>query len=304
MNDQIELRHLRYFFVVADELHFRRAAERLFISQPGLSRQVRQLEERLGYPLLIRTNRKVRLTPAGTYLKGEIGDLLKRLNSSLQHAREVHEGQEGRLNFGYVGSAMQNIIPELLLRFRQDNPKVIYGLEAMSNQGQIEGLLSRDLDIGFVRLDDNDHELVSLPVFVDTFSLVLPADHPISAENYEGIHQFADENFILFDSHFSLPHYNKVIKILTDADIVPKITHRTVHATTIYRLVENNFGISIVPTSLKIGYKMNVKFIELNNIPQRTTLSAVWRPDNENPALENFVKTILLYFSNENTRLL
>lgn len=289
MSNQLELRHLRYFLAVAEELHFRRAAERLFISQPGLSRQIRQLEESLGYPLFVRTNRTVSLTPAGTYLKDEAANILRRLDGAFHHARAVHEGLEGRLNFGYVGSAMQNIIPELLLRFRKDYPKIIYGLEALGNQDQIDRLLTRDLDIGFVRLDSAPRELESKPLFVDTFSLVLPIDHPVSADNYEGIHQLADERFLLFDPSYSRPYYDKVMEIFSDGGVVPDVTHRTVHATTIYRLVENNFGLSIVPTSLQIGYRMNVKFIELTGIPQRTTLSAVWRRDNENPALGNFV---------------
>lgn len=289
MSNQLELRHLRYFLAVAEELHFRRAAERLFISQPGLSRQIRQLEENLGYPLFVRTNRTVSLTPAGAYLKTEATNIMQRLDGTLHHARALHEGLEGRLNFGYVGSAMQNIIPGLLLRFRKDYPKVIYGLEALGNQDQIDRLLTRDLDIGFVRLDGAIRELESKPLFVDTFSLVLPADHPVSAKTYKGIHQLANERFLLFDPSYSQPYYDKVMEIFTGGGVTPNVTHRTVHATTIYRLVENNFGLSIVPTSLKMGYRMNVKFIELTDIPQRTTLSAVWRKDNENPALENFV---------------
>ena len=289
MSNQMELRHFRYFLAVAEELHFRRAAERLFISQPGLSRQVRQLEEQLGYPLFERNNRRVRLTPAGAYLKTELADLLRRLDGALHHARAVHEGREGRLNFGYVGSAMQNIIPELLVRFRKDYPGVIYGLEALGNQEQIDRLLGRELDIGFVRTEQLPRELESRPLFVDTFSLVLPVDHPVSAGNYTGIRQLAGERFLLFDPSYSRPYYDKVMEIFTDGGVVPNVTHRTVHATTIYRLVENNFGLSVVPTSLKMGYRMNVKFIELTDIPQRTTLSAVWRRGNDNPALENFL---------------
>ena len=289
MSNQLELRHFRYFLAVAEELHFRRAAENLFISQPGLSRQIKQLEESLGYPLFARNNRKVSLTPAGAYLQTEARNILQRLDGALHHARALHEGQEGRLNFGYVGSAMQNIIPGLLLRFRQDYPKVIYGLEALGNQEQIDRLLTRDLDIGFVRLEETPRELETKPLFIDTFSLVLPKDHPISADNFKGIHQLKNERFLLFDPSYSRPYYDKVIEIFTDAGVVPDVTHRTVHATTIYRLVENNFGLSIVPSSLQMGYRMNVKFIELTTIPQRTTLSAVWRRDNENPALGNFV---------------
>lgn len=290
MSNQLELRHFRYFLAVAEELHFRKAAERLYISQPGLSRQIKQLEAELGYSLFQRNNRKVALTPAGKYLHTEVSNLLQLLDGALQHARLLHEGMEGRLNFGYVGSAMQNLIPELLLRFRTDYPNIRYGLEALDNQQQIDRLLTRDIDIGFVRLERIPPELNRQVVFEDTFSLVLPLEHPLTGQNFTSLAQVQQESFILFDPAYSRPYYEKVMELFDDAGFSPKVSHRTVHATTIYRLVENGFGLSIVPTSLQMGYQLGVKFIELTGIPQRTTLSAVWRADNENPALKNFVR--------------
>lgn len=292
MGNQTEMRHLRYFLAVAEELHFRRAAERLYISQPGLSRQVRQFEEQLGFPLLERTNRRVSLTPAGAYLRDEARSLLQQFDAAVAHARDLHRGRAGRINFGYVGSAMQNLLPNLLLRFRQTHPEVTYGLEALGNQDQLDKLLTRDIDIGFVRLAQTPPELVSVPLFEDTFSLVLPRDHPLTAATFTGVEQLRDERFILFDPDYSRPYYEQVMTIFADAGFAPEISHRTVHATTIYRLVENNFGLSIVPTSLQAGYAMDVQFIELNGIPQRTTLSAVWRRDNDNPAVGEFLKLL------------
>jgi DNA-binding transcriptional LysR family regulator len=289
MSNQTELRHLRYFLAVAEELHFRRAAERLFISQPGLSRQIKQLEAQLGYPLFERNNRRVALTPAGAYLKTEVASLLQKLDEVTNHARALHEGREGRLNFGYVGSAMQNIIPELLVRFRREYPKVVYGLQALGNQEQVSGLLNGDLDLGFVRLEKVPADLVRRPVFTETFSLVLPADHPLEIATFTDVGQLRGDKFILFDPAYSQPYYDQVMTIFGDAGFVPEVSHRTVHATTIYRLVENGFGVSVVPTSLSKGYVADVKFIELTQIPQRTTLSAVWRAEDQNPALGKLV---------------
>lgn len=290
MRYQIELRHLRYFQAVAEDLHFRKAAERLYIAQPGLSRQIKQLEETLGYPLFTRHNRSVVLTPAGSYLKTEVDSILQKLEAALQHSKLLHAGMEGRLNFGYVGSAMQNVIPDLLLRFRADFPNIRYGLEALDNRQQIERLLGREMDIGFVRMERFPVELESRPLFVDTFSLVLPTEHPLTQASFTSMAQLEDEPFILFDAGYSQPYFERIMEIFDDAGFRPNISHRTVHATTIYRLVENGFGLSVVPTSLQMGYQLGVKFIELASIPQRTTLSAVWRADNENPALANFVK--------------
>lgn len=289
MSNQTELRHLRYFLAVAEDLHFRKAAERLYISQPGLSRQIRQLEEQLGYPLFERNNRKVTLTPAGVYLQTEVSSLLRKLEGVVKHAELLHQGMEGRLNFGYVGSAMQDIIPDLFLRFRTDRPNIQYGLEALSNQEQVARLLTHDIDIGFVRLEKLPRELESSALFVDTFSLVLPGNHPLASDDFSGVDQLRSERFILFEPAYSRPYYDKVMTIFADAGFVPDVSHRTVHATTIYRLVENGFGVSIVPTSLNKGYVANVKFIELKDIPQRTTLSAIWRKDDDNPVLRAFV---------------
>lgn len=290
MSNQLELRHLRYFLAVAEDLHFRKAAERLYISQPGLSRQIKKLETELGYSLFLRNNRKVALTPAGAYLHTEVSRLLQQLEGVLHHANMLNEGVEGTLKFGYVGSAMQNIIPELLVRFRADFPNIRYELEALDNQQQIDRLMTRDIDIGFIRLERVPQELNRQVVFEDTFSLVLPLDHPLSEQNFTSLAQLQSEPFILFDPTYSLPYYEKVMELFDDAGFSPIVSHRTVHATTIYRLVENGFGLSIVPTSLQMGYQLGVKFIELTDIPQRTKLSAVWRGDNENPALENLVR--------------
>ena len=126
MSYQIELRHLRYFLAVAEELHFRKAAEKLFISQPGLSRQIKLIEEELGVILFERHNRKVVLTKVGAYLKGEFELQLKTLSHTLENAKLLHDGKKGALKIGYVGSAMQDVIPNLLISFEKNHNGAFY----------------------------------------------------------------------------------------------------------------------------------------------------------------------------------
>lgn len=292
MSNQLEIRHLRYFLAVAQDLHFRKAAERLFISQPGLSRQIKQMEEDLGISLFERNNRKVKLTAAGEYLQREITVLLKNLDSVYTHAKLLRNGEEGHLNFGYIGSAMQNIVPKLLLDIREEHPRIHFDFKEMDNQKQIEALLAHDIDIGFVRLERVPRALEIQPIFEDTFSLVLPKNHPIEESNFKNLAALKDEPFILFDASYSQAYFEKVMQIFDESGFNPIISHHTVHANTIYRLVENNFGISIVPTSLQLGYDMGIKFIELDQIPQRTTLSAIWNKSNRNPILTKVLKII------------
>lgn len=294
MSNQIEFRHLRYFLAVAEDLHFRKAADKLFISQPGLSKQIKQLEDDLGVKLFERHNRKVELTNTGKYLKDSVSKNLKNLDSILDHAKLLEEGVEGSLKLGYVGSAIQEVIPKLLLRFSKSKPNVVFSLNEMDNNRQVKALLEHDIDLGFVRTNRVPKGLEISPVFEDTFSLVLPKSHKLNESNFKDLSQLEDEPFILFDTSYSESYHEVVMQIFDDFGFVPQISHYTVNAGSIFRLVENNMGVSIVPTTLKLGYDMDIKFIELKNISQRTILRAVWNKDNTNPSLKSILEIMKL----------
>ena len=285
MSYQIELRHIRYFLAVAEELHFRKAAERLFISQPGLSRQIKHMEEDLGVTLFERHNRKVVLTKTGHYLQKELQLHVKQLEDIFDHAKLIQTGKKGQLKIGYVGSAMQHIIPDLLIKYREEHPDVVFSLKEMENQNQLNDLLSFDIDIGFMRLEDVPKDLKRQTVLSDVFCLVLPEDHPISSKSFKSLAQFKNETFILFDPNYSASYYDKVMQIFKDSGFTPSVSHLTIHAISIYKLVAHHFGISIVPKSLQNDAVKGITFIDLNTIRQRTDLSMVWHTNNRNPVL-------------------
>ncbi len=286
MSYQLELRHLIYFKAVAEELHFRKAAERLFISQPGLSRQIKQLEENLEVELFSRDKRNVKLTPAGLYLKNEVDYLLNHLDFSLKQTKLVAQGSFGEIRVGFLGSAMQSVLPQLLLKANTDLPEVQFSLEEMSNTAQIEALEKDQIDLGFVRLARVPRGLRLRPVFTDSFSLVLPENHQLDASTFKSIAQVAIEDFILFSSDYSSLYYDQIISICEDASFTPKVSYKSVHALTIFKLVESGLGVAIVPTSLQLGFSLGVKFLEIPNIPQQAVLSACYKKNNRNPALE------------------
>ena len=292
MSNQIEIRHLKYFLAVAEDLHFRKAAERLYISQPGLSRQIKEMEVSLGIKLFERHNRKVKLTNVGAYLKTEVTRSLKNLDHILNHAKLLNDGIGGDLKLGYVGSAMQQIIPNLLLNFRKENPNVLFSLKELDNQKQIDGLLNNDIDMGFVRLERVPRGLHIKPILNEPFCLVLPKNHKITNENFKNLSQLKEESFILFDPKYSTSYYEKVMQIFDDSQFSPVVSHNTIHASSIYKLVEHNFGISIVPKSLQMKNNRSIKFIQLDKISQRTVLSAVWNKDNRNPTLNKIIELI------------
>ncbi len=288
----MELRHLRYFVVLAEELHFGRAAERLFIAQPGLSRQIKQLEGELEVRLFDRNNRRVKLTEAGSYFYRQSQSILQGLEISTANTRQIAEGVRGQLRIGYIGSAMQQTIPDLLLAVKAAYPHIRFSLREMDNPRQLEALLSREIDLGFVRVERVPPPLTMRAVFEDTFSLVLPADHPINSGNYRGLSDLQAEPFILFEPAYSESYYEKVMQLFDGAGYVPTISHSTVNASSIYRLVANGMGLSIVPTVLCDGYDMGVKFIELDKLPQRTTLRAVWHAEVRGKLLERVLELL------------
>lgn len=292
MNYQLELRHLRYFQVLGQELHFRKTAEKLYISQPALSKQIQQLESILGLQLFDRHNRKVELTTAGKYFHQEVQLIMQSMQQSIAHTQMLAKGLEGRLRMGYLGSAMQSIIPDFLNKIRRTMPNMNFDLKEMENHEQIDSLLKGEIDLGFVRLDRAPRGLEMRSIFEESFSVVLPLQHPINRDNFESLYQLKDESFILFDPNYSQSYYNKVMQIFDQSGFTPIISHNTIHAVTIYRLVENNFGVSIVPTSLQKGFDLKIKFIELKNINISTTLQVIWKKNQSNPMIAN-VKELL-----------
>lgn len=288
-SNQIEFRHLRYFLAVAESLHFRKAAEQLYISQPGLSRQIQELETTLGVKLFERNNRKVVRTIAGEYLFREVKQTFLNLENMFRTAKLLNEGIEGNLKLGYVGSAMQQVIPTMMLKFRQSHPATVFNLKEMENQRQIECLLNQEIDLGFVRLEKAPQDLILKPVLEETFSLVVPENHPVNERNFKSLSQFEKDNFIMFDQSYSAAYYEMVMRIFDHFGFRPIISHSTIHASAVFRLIENNFGVSIVPTSLQYGYNLKIRFIELKNIPHRAVLSMAWNCNNKNPMLKNFI---------------
>lgn len=290
--DQIELRHLRYFLVVAEELHFRRAAQRLYIAQPGLSRQIKQLEQVLGASLFDRHNRKVQLTPAGQFLREESEKLFTSLERTLAQTQLIASGKQGKLRLGYIGSAMHRVIPDLLLKLKSDYPEIRFSLKEMENPDQLAALLGQEIDLGFVRVERVPAQLVTKTLLEEAFSLVLPQNHPVNSTNFTGLEQCKDEPFILFEPTYSESYHEKVMRLFDAAGFIPRVSHSTVNASSIYRLVANNFGLSIVPDSLTQGYDLPIRFISLAGYDSRTTLSAVWNRHNDNPIMQN-VLTLL-----------
>ncbi len=288
----MELRHLHYFKAVAEELNYRKASERLFISQPGLSRQIKQLEEMLGVQLFDRDKKHVALTAAGVFFKEEVDFVLNHLELTKSQLNLIDAGKIGELRIGFLGSASNRILPDLLAKLNSQQPLISTSLEELSNAMQVEMIQKDKLDLGFVRMASVPEGLEMKTVLRDSFSLVVPENHPIGTALFSSVNQFKDESFILFSSDYSNLYFEQIMSIYRDAGFSPKIRHKSVHALTIFKLVEIGLGVAIVPTSLKEGYDLKVRFMEIPEISQFTELSAVWKSINRNPALKQALPLI------------
>jgi DNA-binding transcriptional LysR family regulator len=285
----MDLRHLRYFLAVADELHFGRAAERLSIKQPPLSRQIQNLESELGVMLFDRAHRRVVLTPSGRYLKEAASKLLAQADRIRNTIGLMKEGAAGIVRIGYVGSAMHSILPVILRELPKRYPEIHPELYELDNDTQVRELRAGLIDIGFARAPLDAEGLDVRAVLDETFSLVLPSAHRTAARETIDLKELADEPYIGFCRDCAPGLADQIMKVCNDAGFSPRIVHSTSQLNALLRLVESGFGFSIVPSSVRAGYALDLRFIELVDVPHRAQLSAIYSPQH----VSSSTKTLL-----------
>ena len=292
MGYQLEIRHIKYFLAVAEDLHFRKAAEKLNISQPALSKQIKELEDHTGIQLFKRNNRTVLLTDAGIYLKQELTGYFSGLSQVFNHAKLIEKGLIGELRIGYIGSAMENFIPEFLEYFKAKHSEVIFNLEELENQNQLDSLVNNKIDIGFVRQENLPESIESFKISEESFSLAVSDDHFIDINSFESLRQFREDSFILFSQENNPDYYKKIMDIFDYNNFQPKTFHNTINHQTVLNLVSKGYGVAIIPNSLTLTEVEGIRFIDLSYLPQKTSLSLIWNKDNRNPIIKKFTHLI------------
>ena len=268
----MELRHLKYFLTLSEELHFGKAAEKLFIAQPPLSRQIKDLEDDLGVKLFNRTKRNVELTPAGKYLQTEAKNIFYQLENVKGQIKSIGRGVNGQLKIGYVGAAMHSILPGILSRMNKQYPEIKTVLFEMGNEDQKKAVLSGQLDVGFVRIPMLHEKLIAEKIFEESYSLIISHNHKLARKKKFNLNDYADEQFISFSRECGRNMTDSINSICHKAGFTPRISHETSQINTIVRLVESGIGYSIVPSSTKEAYDLNVKYIDLKKYPERALM--------------------------------
>lgn len=283
----VELRQLRYFLAVAEELHFARAAERLQMTQPPLTVAIRGLERELGVRLFDRSTRKVALTPAGEAFRRRARAALEELDAAAADAAEAAAGRTGLLRVGFVSSASYTVIPEGIREFQRRRPRVELVLSPLTSGEQVELLLDGGLDLGLVRdpgrVPGLDFELLSAEELV----AVVPESHPLAAGHEIMPAALRGEPMVLFPYRLMPGFVARVLGLLEPGGVRPNVVQQAIHQETVLGLVAAGIGISVLPASVERFGMPGVAIRPLAGRPM-TELHAV-RGSTASAAVEEFV---------------
>jgi DNA-binding transcriptional LysR family regulator len=285
----MELRQLRYFVAVAEELHFRRAAERLHISQPPLSQQIRALEDELGFALLVRTRRRVELTPPGEAFLRDARALLGELEGAVATARRIDAGQSGRLRINFVGSALFSIVPGTVERFRRSRPAVELELRERPTADQLRAVRTGLADVGLVRPPiEDDGELTVRTVLRERTVAALPAAHALAKLTRVPLRRLAAEPLVLFPRDQAPGFHDLLIDALAGVGSPPRVIQYAPEMLTIIGLVAAGTGVSLVPASVQRLALDGVAYRPVTGAP-RSELAAITRAGDDSALVRAFV---------------
>ncbi len=287
----MKLRHLRYFKTVAEELHFGHAAVKLFISQPPLSRQIKELEIELGVQLFLRNNKHVALTDAGKYFKQQVDAIFAQLEEAKNIAQQIHQNDSGQLKIGYISSVYQPHLADVLMAMRGVFPYVTTSLFEVPTITQIADLQQGNLDVGILRTPVHSEQLTLKTLFFDPFMVVLPASVTNISSQSELAAYLQVSPFIFFNKTFAPNYHEKLLEICARLGFKPNIIHEANNVHSILQLAEAGLGVSILPLSLRLQYShLKLNFIGLQNIPVTTEVVLAYKNTNRSPALRWFVE--------------
>lgn len=272
----MELRHLRYFIAVAEELHFGRAAEVLGISQPPLSQQIQALEQELGARLFERTNRRVALSEAGRLFLEEARQVLAQVDKAADVARRAQLGELGEMKIGFTSSAPFNSsIPKAIYSFRQRFPAVHLNLKEMSSRDVADALLDESIEVGLMRPLPLPDSLVATELFREPLVAVLNADHPLAQGSASGLElaTLANEPFVFFPRSYGSGLHAQLLSLARAAGFTPHFAQEAAEAMTIIGLVSAGLGVSVLPASFQ---RMRIDGVVYRTLLDADADTAVW----------------------------
>lgn len=292
MNEKIELRHLRYFIAVAEELNFGRAAQKLQITQPSLSRQIQKLEQELGVILFERSPLKIQLTKVGELFFWEAQQILIKVEQGILVAQRANRGEIGQLKIGFQGSAVYDIISNSIKAFRASYPDVDIIIEPMGTKEQISAIENNHLDLGFVIPPIKSSKLIVETIFQEPVVVVLPENHPLANETEITIAALANEPLILASRDRGCGLFEQISNLYYQAGLRPNIIYAAKEMQVMLGFVAAGMGISLLPAYVQNLQRLGVIYRTLEPNSPIVELAIAWKQNNHQPILQAFLKIV------------
>jgi DNA-binding transcriptional LysR family regulator len=285
----VELRQLRSFVITAEELHVGRAAARLHLTQPSLSRQIAALERDVGVPLFTRIRRRFGLTPAGEVFLTAAREIVRRADDAARDAQRAHRGELGTLRLRFVQSATFEALPRLLAAFRAAHPEVNVNVEAMTTIRQVAALRAGHVDIGLLRPPINEPTLTVRVISRDPLVAALPAGHPLAEHRRLPLSALADEPFVLYNRASGPTVHDRIISHCIAAGFAPRIVQEAAGVQTIVSLVAAGLGVSLLIAPTPPTAEQAVAYRPITDDLPPWELALAWSTDNRAPVLSRFL---------------
>ena len=286
----MELRHLRYFLAVAEELHFGHAAQRLQIAQPPLSRQIHDLEEELGATLFSRQNRKISLTPAGTVFQEKARHILGEVDEACRLAQKAHRGELGRLAIGFAGIATFSVMPRLIPAYQALYPSMELSLVQLGTSEQLRDIEAGKLHLGLLCLPIDAPDVCCHIVNQEPYMIALPASHPLAFQPGPlALSELSQENFIMTSRAVGKGYFDLTLRQCHQAGFSPTITQEVHELQTTVTFVAAGMGVALVPEGMGHSQARGVRFRPLTNAEPVLHTAIAWLKANTTPELQHFV---------------
>jgi DNA-binding transcriptional LysR family regulator len=287
----MELRHLRYFVAVAQDEHYGRAAKRLHVAQPSLSRQIQDLEQEIGFQLFDRLPRGIRLSHAGRAFLDDARSILRQVVAATDRAGRVARGLAGTLRVGFPESASwHGIVPDSFRRFRKEQPDAELQLNPMSSLEQVQALRVGALDAGFVfNFPKSDPELDQFVVATEHLVLAAPRRHALTKKSRLRLRDLIDADFIWFPRRQSPAYYDRLVQACVRGGLSPRIVQEAIDQATILSLVVCGLGVAFVSEATRWRCPQDVVLRPVVDLSMAIDFALVWRNDNTSPLLAAFV---------------
>ena len=290
----MELRHLKYFVAVAEELNFARAAHRVHIAQPSLTKQIQQLEQELGFPLFYRTKKKVELLDTGHVLLEEAQRLLHQAEKAIQSTQRTHAGQSGRLLIGFSTSAAPEVLPRILRKYHALFPDVVVELLEITTVKNTESLLQSAMSVAVIRSPTFlSHELFCFETIQrERFVVALPDSHPLAKQKCVRIKTLASEPLIVPPLQPGWGYADSIFQIFRDYEIVPRIAQEATGALSVVTLVAGGYGVALVPASLSNLRLPGLSYRPIKGRCRTSDLTLVWQRDSRASTVRAFLEVV------------